>query len=157
MIAAGGSASRLTSWLAGAVLAGGAGIAAAQAGVAPPPALLPLAAEPAPKLVAHAPIAEALARGVVIIQFRTEHLRLMPVFGKAAVAVSPHLGHLHVTVDNQRGAWAHTSTDPIIVVGLAPGPHSILLEMADPDHRILASESVDFVVPPAKAESAHTH
>src|SRR3954468_1386158 len=74
-----------------------------------PPAVLPQASEPAPKLVAYPPIADALARGVVIIQFRTDNLRVMPVFGKAAVDVSPHLGHLHVTVDHWQGTWAHTS------------------------------------------------
>jgi hypothetical protein len=122
-----------------------------------PPAVLPQVAEPAPKLIAYPPIVEALARGVVIIQFRTEHLRVMPVFGKTAVEVSPHLGHLHVTVDKQAGTWAHTSLDPVIVVGLAPGPHNIVLEIADPAHRILTSETVNFVVPPRAEEKAHTH
>jgi hypothetical protein len=119
--------------------------------------VLPQASEPAPKLIAYPPIADALARGVVIIQFRTEHLRVMPVFGKTAVEVSPHLGHLHVTVDNWQGTWAHTSEDPVIVVGLAPGPHKILLEIADPNHKILASDTVSFAVPPGKEEKAHAH
>lgn len=119
-----------------------------------PPAVLPQAAEPTPKLIAYPPLAEALARGVVIIQFRTEHLRVMPVFGKAAVEVSPRLGHLHVTVDKQAGTWAHTSEDPIIVVGLATGQHNIVLEIADPAHRILTSETVSFLVPPPKEGKA---
>lgn len=128
-----------------------------QAEALQPPAVLPLASEPAPKLIAYPPIADALARGVVIIQFRTEHLRVMPVFGKTAVEVSPHLGHLHVTVDNWQGTWAHTSEDPVIVVGLTPGPHKIRLEIADPNHKILASETVSFAVPPGKEEKAHGH
>lgn len=78
-----------------------------------PPAILPLESESAPRLIAYPPLAEPLARGVVIIQFRTEHARIMPVFGKAAVEVSPRLGHLHVTVDDWKGTWAHTSEDPI--------------------------------------------
>jgi hypothetical protein len=126
-------------------------------GAVPPPAVLPQLAEPAPKLIAYAPIADALARGVVIIQFRTENLRVMPVFGKAAVEVSPHLGHLHVTVDDWKGTWAHTSEDPIIVVGLSPGPHMILLEIADPNHKILDSVTVSLTVPPGKKEEAHAH
>ena len=122
-----------------------------------PPAVLPLASEPAPKLIAYPPIADALARGVVIIQFRAEHVRVMPVFGKKAVEVSPQLGHLHVTVDDWQGTWAHTSEDPVIVVGLTPGPHKIRLEIADPGHKILASETVSFAVPPGKEEKAHGH
>lgn len=112
-----------------------------------PPALLPLASEAAPMLIAYPPLAEPLARGVVIIQYRTEHTRIMPVFGKAAVPVSPRLGHLHVTVDDWQGTWAHTSEDPIILVGLTPGAHQVLLEIADPTHTVLTSTTVNFVVP----------
>ena len=113
----------------------------------PPPALLPLESETAPKLIAYPPLAEPLARGVVIIQYQTEHTRIMPVFGKAAVEVSPRLGHLHVTVDDWKGTWAHTSEDPIILVGLTPGTHKVLLEVADPTHKILTRTTVSFVVP----------
>lgn len=112
-----------------------------------PPALLPLVSEAAPRLMAYPPLAEPLARGVVIIQYRTEHTRIMPVFGKAAVPVSPRLGHLHVTVDDWQGTWAHTSEDPIILVGLTPGAHRVLLEIADPTHTVLTSTTVNFVVP----------
>ncbi|VVP67801.1 hypothetical protein PS918_00632 [Pseudomonas fluorescens] len=112
-----------------------------------PPALLPLESEATPQLIAYPPLAEPLARGVVIIQYRTEHARIMPVFGKAAVEVSPRLGHLHVTVDDWKGTWAHTSEDPIILVGLTPGAHKVLLEVADPTHKILTSATVSFTVP----------
>jgi hypothetical protein len=112
-----------------------------------PAAILPLESETAPKLIAYPPLAEPLARGVVIIQYRMEHARIMPVFGKAAADVSPRLGHLHVTVDDWKGTWAHTSEDPIILVGLAPGTHKILLEVADPTHKILTSTTVSFMVP----------
>ena len=112
-----------------------------------PPAILPLESETAPKLIAYPPLAEPLARGVVIIQYRTEHARIMPVFGKAAADVSPRLGHLHVTVDDWKGTWAHTSEDPIILVGLTPGAHKVLLEVADPTHRILTRTTVNFTVP----------
>ncbi|WP_395406885.1 DUF6130 family protein [Pseudoduganella sp. UC29_106] len=121
------------------------------------PALLPLESEPAPKLLAYPPIPDALARGVVIIQFRTENVRLMPVFGAKATEVTPRLGHLHVTVDNWQGTWAHTSNDPIILVGLPPGPHKILLEIAETNHKILAAETVSFTVPPKPADKAHGH
>lgn len=119
------------------------------------PAILPIDAEPAPKIIAYPPIAEALARGVVIIQYRTENLRVKPVFGKSAVEVSPRLGHLHVTIDDWQGTWAHTSEDPIIVVGLKPGKHTVLLELADPNHKILASETVSVAVPEKQASTTH--
>jgi hypothetical protein len=119
-----------------------------------PPPILPLESETAPKLIAYPPLAEPLARGVVIIQYRAEDARIMPVFGKAAVAVSPRLAHLHVTVDDWKGTWAHTSEDPIILVGLTPGTHKVLLEVADPTHKILTSTTVSFIVPEKKSADA---
>jgi len=119
-----------------------------------PPAILPLQSETAPILTAYPPLAEPLARGVVIIQYRAEHARIMPVFGKEAVEVSPRLGHLHVTVDDWKGTWAHTSEDPIILVGLPPGTHQVLLEVADPTHKILTSTTVRFIVPEKKPADA---
>ena len=123
-----------------------------------PAAVIPIASEPPPKLVVYPPLAEPLARGVVIVQYRTENLRIIPVFGKAAVDVSPRVGHLHVTVDDWPGTWAHTSGDPIIVVGLKPGLHKMLIELADPSHKILGSETVSVNVPDPKASSeSHAH
>ncbi|POF44377.1 hypothetical protein B0D71_00475 [Pseudomonas laurylsulfativorans] len=119
-----------------------------------PPAILPLESEAAPTLIAYPPLAEPLARGVVIIQYRAEHARIMPVFGKVAADVSPHLAHLHVTVDDWKGTWAHTSEDPIILVGLTPGTHKVLLEVADPTHKILTRTTVSFVVPQKKPTDA---
>ena len=72
----------------------------------------------------------------------------LPVFGPAAVAVSPRAGHLHVTVDDLPWHWADASDDQtLVVVGLPPGPHKILLELALPDHRVLSGQTVSFVVP----------
>jgi hypothetical protein len=122
-----------------------------------PPGVIPVAAEPAPRIIAYPALPDALARGVVIIQHRTENLRILPVFGQQAVEVSPHLGHIHVTVDNWPGTWAHTSTDPIILVGLTPGPHQIRLEIADPSHKILASDTVSVTVPERKAAPPQEH
>ena len=119
-----------------------------------PPPILPLESETAPQLIAYPPLAAPLARGVVIIQYRAEHARIMSVFGKEAEEVSPRLGHLHVTVDDWQGTWAHTSEDPIILVGLTPGAHKVLLEVADPTHKILTSTVVNFVVPEMMAMDA---
>lgn len=122
-----------------------------------PAAVIPLDSEPPAKLHVYPPLVEPLARGVVILQYRTEHFRVFPVFGNNALDVSPRLGHLHVTVDGMPGTWAHTSGDPIIVVGLKPGPHDVLVELADPGHGILAADTVSFVVPDKKSSGASTH
>lgn len=113
--------------------------------------------EAAPKVVAYPPLAGPLARGAVIIQYRTEHLRVLPVFGDKAVAVSPRVGHLHVSVEGVPLQWAHTSGDPIIIVGLKPGEHKVRLDVADPSHKIITSDSVTFTFPDLGAPAAHGH
>lgn len=122
-----------------------------------PAAVIPLQAEPAPKLVVYPPLAEPLARGVVIVQYRTENMRIIPIFGKGALEVSPRVGHLHVTVDDRPGTWAHTSGDPIIVVGLTPGVHKFLIELADPSHKIVGSETIAVTVPEQKDSGSEAH
>ena len=112
------------------------------------PAAVPLTGtEPPPKLLVDQPVPEALARGRVIIQYRTENLRIVPVFGAAALAVSPRIGHIHVTVDNASWRWADVSGEPLIINGLLPGPHRILVELVDAAHRALDQQTVSFVVP----------
>ena len=67
------------------------------------------------------PLAEPLAsRGVVIIQYGTENLHIVPVFGPNALAVSPRVGHIHVRVDDTSWVWADASGNPIILMGLPP-------------------------------------
>jgi len=107
----------------------------------------PTAEQPPAKLVVDPPKPELLAEGVAIVQFRTENVQIVPVFGPAAAKVSPRLGHFHVTLDDAPWHWAHTSNDPIIVAPLPPGPHNILIELADADHKVLAKEVVKFEVP----------
>ena len=65
-----------------------------------PSALVAIENEPPPKLIVDPPLAEQLAKGLVFIQYRTENLRVEPVFGKGALDVSPRIGHLHITVDD---------------------------------------------------------
>jgi hypothetical protein len=96
---------------------------------------VPTSQEPARRIVSDA-LPQQLARGLVVIQYRTENLRIVPVYGPAALSVIPHIGRLHVTVDGHRG------TD------LPPGPRSVLIELADATHRVLDSETVSFEVPP---------
>lgn len=130
----------------GALLASGAvQTASAQPAIS---AFLPVADEPPPKLIVEPPIPARLAAGAVLIPYRTENFRILPIFGAAAIAVSPRAGHLHVTVDDLPWHWADASDDQtLVVVGLPPGPHKILLELALPDHRVLSGQTVSFVVP----------
>lgn len=135
-----------------AALAGGALVAAAAAHTASAQpavsAFLPVANEPPPRLIVEPPIPARLAAGAVLIPYRTENFRILPIFGPAANAVSPRAGHLHVTVDDLPWHWADASDDQtLVVVGLPPGPHKILLELALPDHRVLTGQTVSFVVP----------
>jgi Family of unknown function (DUF6130) len=103
--------------------------------------------EPPPKLIVDPPLAEPLSRGLVFIQYRTENLRVVPVFGKGALDVSPRIGHIHVTVDDLPWHFVDASGETIIVVGLNPGPHKVLVELADPTHKVITKETVVFTVP----------
>jgi hypothetical protein len=108
--------------------------------------------EPPAKLVVDPPIPEQLAQGRVFIQYRTENLRILPVFGAAALSVSPRLGHLHYYVDDQGWPTVDTSGETVVLVGLPPGPHKVRLELADATHKPVpgASQVVEFTVPAKK-------
>ena len=103
--------------------------------------------EPPPRLIVDPPLAEPLAAGRVFIQYRTEHLRVVPVFGAGALDVSPRVGHLHVTVDDLPWHFVDASGETVVLVGLPPGPHTALFELADPTHRVITSQTVHFTVP----------
>jgi hypothetical protein len=94
------------------------------------------------------PLPEQLAKGLVVIRYRAENLRIEPVFGPNALDVSPRLGHIHVTVDDAAWHWADASGEPLIIQDLPPGPHKVWIGLADPTHKILDSKTVDLVVPP---------
>jgi hypothetical protein len=115
--------------------------------MADPGGLAQLAEQPRAKILIDPPQPEPLARGVALIRFRTENLQTVPVFGPAAAAVSPRIGHLHLTLDDASWHWGHTSNDPVIVAVLPPGPHKILFELADANHKVLAQEVLKFEVP----------
>jgi len=103
--------------------------------------------QPAAKLVVDPPLAEPLSRGVAFIQYRTENLQVVPVFGPQAVNVSPRIGHLHVAVDGAQWVWADTSGGPIIIAGLPPGPHKVDVTLASANHHPLDHAVVEVVVP----------
>ena len=102
------------------------------------------------KLIVDPPLPEPLSKGHVFIQYRTENLRVLPVFGKGALEVSPRIGHLHITVDNASWHFVEASGETIILVGLEPGSHKVLIELADPTHKVITSKTVTFVLPNPK-------
>ena len=73
-----------------------------------PAAVIPLASETSPKLTLYPPLPEALARGVVIIQYRTENTRISKAEAKSRrrnmrrfgitdnPPVDKHLRHVYV-------------------------------------------------------------
>lgn len=112
-----------------------------------PSPLLAIENEPPPRLIVDPPLPEPLAQGRVFIQYRTEHLRIVPVFGQGALAVSPRIGHVHITVDDAGWHFVDASGETVILVGLTPGKHRVLFELADPTHRVITSQTVTFTVP----------
>jgi uncharacterized protein DUF6130 len=120
-----------------------------------PTPLVAIQNEAPAKLIVDPPIPEQLALGRVFIQYRTENLRIVPVFGKAALEVSPRIGHLHYYVDDQSWPIVDTSGETVVVVGLTPGPHKVRLELADSLHRPIpgASKLVEFIVPGPKGSN----
>jgi hypothetical protein len=114
-----------------------------------PAQVIPVTGTEAPaKLVVDAPLAEPLAsRGVAVIAYCAENLRIAPVFGPGALTVSPRVGHIHVTVDAMPWHWADASGTPLIIRGLLPGPHKVLIELVDANHQPVDKGSVTFEVP----------
>jgi hypothetical protein len=108
------------------------------------------------KLVIDPPLAEPLSRGVLFIQYRAENLHIVPLFGSAALAVSPRVGHIHVTVDNAPWHWADASGNPVIISGLAPGQHKVLFQLVNPDHQPIDQVTLQVTVPAEQPhEAAH--
>jgi Family of unknown function (DUF6130) len=122
-----------------------------------PTPVIPLTSEEPPaKIITYPPLAEPLAsRGVAIIHYCTQNLHLVPVFGPNALAVSPRVGHLHVTVDDAAWVWADASGQPIILMGLPPGPHKVLIELVDANHKTLDKGLITFVIPEKNAAEKH--
>src|SRR5271166_2656062 len=92
------------------------------------PAIAAPETQPAARLIVGPPLPEFLARGLAIIQYRAENLRILPVFGPRCPGRETRVGHVHVTV-----------YDAIIVQGLSPGLHRIRIDLADPTHPVIDS------------------
>ncbi len=113
-----------------------------------PAPVVPLTSQPPARLVVDSPLPEQLARGYVVIRYRAENLRIMPVYGPAALGVSPRIGHLHVTVDDLPWHWLDASGEPLSINGLPPGPHKLLVELESPTHKLIDSATISFEIPP---------
>lgn len=121
-----------------------------------PAAVAPLEQpQPPAKLIVDPPLPGPLSKGAVFIQYRTENLRIEPVFGPDALKVTPRIGHLHVIVDDNPWHWADTSGEPIILVGLTPGKHKVTLILANAIHKPLDSKTVEFTVPATASHNGH--
>ena len=122
-----------------------------------PAAVIPLAGgiESPAKILIDPPLPEPLARGVAVIQYCSQNLHIAPVFGPQALAASPRVGHIHVRVDDASWVWADASGLPIILQGLLPGPHKVLIDLVDANHHTLDTGVVQFVVPGEAALEMH--
>ena len=137
-------------------LAASPAMAQTAAEVLGPAGVVPLnGPQPPAKLVVDPPLAEPLSQGKVFIQYRAENLRIVPVFGPRAVEVTPRIGHIHVTVDGAPWHWADASGEPLILVGLPPGPHKVEIILANANHFPLDRKNVEFVVPATDAAQDH--
>jgi hypothetical protein len=112
-----------------------------------PPAVVPLASQPPVRLIVDAPHPESLAAGRVVLRYRAENLRIMPVYGPAALDVSPRIGHVHVTVDGGPWRWVDASGEPLIINKLPAGRHMVLIELVDPTHQVIDRKTIEFTVP----------
>ena len=96
------------------------------------------------KILIDSPVPEPLSRGVVFIRYRTENLKIGAMAGPA------RSGHIKVRVDDASWWWADASGNPVIVQGLAPGRHKILIQLADPDDHVVDQGTVDVTIAASK-------
>ncbi len=119
-----------------------------------PVPVVPLVAQPPARLIVDSPLPEQLARGYVVIRYRAENIRIMPVYGPFALEILPRIGHLHVTVDSLPWHWLDAGGEPISINGLPPGPHKVLIELENPIHKVIDSKTINFEIP-ARGTSSH--
>jgi hypothetical protein len=115
-----------------------------------PTPYFPVENEPPPKLIVDEALPHLLDKGIVWIQYRTENVRIVPVFGKAALDVSPRVGHLHIRVDDLPWLWADASDlNTVDIAGMPPGEHKVRIDLVDANHQVFPGQSktVKFTVP----------
>jgi hypothetical protein len=113
---------------------------------------IPIGTEPPAQLIVDPPNPQALAVGVVLIQYKAENVHIVPVFGPAALNVFPRVGHLHINVDDLPWHWADASdTGTIDIKDLPPGQHTVRIDLVDGNHQLFPGQSktVTVTVPAA--------
>jgi len=60
-----------------------------------------------------------------------------------------------VTVDDAAWHWADSSGNPVIVQGLAPGPHKILIQLVNANHQPIDQGVVTFTIPNGAEHHSH--
>jgi pimeloyl-ACP methyl ester carboxylesterase len=118
-----------------------------------PAPVVSLASQPPARLIVDSPLPAQLATGYVVIRYRVENLRILPVYGPSASKVSPRIGHLHITVDDLPWHWLDASGEPLSINGLPPGRHSVLIELEDPTHKAVDRAIINFEIPPRSNQS----
>lgn len=110
--------------------------------------VVPTENEPVPKLIVKPPLAGPLAQNVVFIPYSVENLRIMPIGGEAATKVSPRVGHLHITIDDLPWFIAdYGQSSTVILGGLPRGRHKVLIEVVDPEGKLLTAQTTAFDTP----------
>ena len=100
--------------------------------------LVPVENEPAPRLFVESPLPGPLSQSVVLIPYRVENLRTL----------SPRAGHLHITVDDLPWLWADFGqSNTILLAGMPQGQHKVMIELADAEGNVLATQMVSFNAP----------
>ena len=97
--------------------------------------------------------------GVFWAQYRVENVHIAQVFGAGAFAVSPRVGHLHITVDDLPWWWADASDNNTVdIAGLPPGDHKVKIALVDANHSAFPGQvvTVPFTVP-SSAPAQHVH
>lgn len=110
--------------------------------------LVPVEHEPAPTLFVGPPLPDLLRQGIVFIPYRVENVRIVPLAGPVARAISPRVGHLHITVDDLPWFWADFGqSNTIVLAGMAGGQHKVKVELVDAEGGPFAVETVTFQTP----------
>jgi hypothetical protein len=110
--------------------------------------VVPIANEPMPRLTVEAPLPGPLAEGVVVIPYRVENVRILPVAGPAARNLSPRVGHLHITVDDLPWLWADFGqSNSIVLAGMPRGQHKVLIQLVDAEGNVFTAQTVTFHSP----------
>ena len=110
--------------------------------------LVPIANEPAPRLIVEPPLPGPLAQGVVFIPYRVENVCILPLAGPVARTLSPRVGHLHITVDDLPWFWADFGqSNTVVLAGLPPGQHKVRIELVDAEGKVFTAQTVTFQAP----------